>query len=82
MSDYGLSFGLPPFAPLARAAAALASLVTEPPRRPKATAAGFLAAFGTVAPRNELKRGPAVGERISLGLHPLGQRGVILARLQ
>ena len=35
-------FGRPPFAPLARAAAALASDFTLPPRRPKATAAGFL----------------------------------------
>ncbi len=39
-------FGLPPFAPLARAAAALASLVrplfARPPFRPSATAAGFL----------------------------------------
>lgn len=35
-------FGLPPFAPLARAAAVLASDVTLPPFRPSATAAGFL----------------------------------------
>lgn len=39
-------FGRPPFAPLARAAAVLASDVTLPPRRPNATAAGFLRATG------------------------------------
>lgn len=44
MSGYdGFSFrGRPPLAPLARAASALASLVTFPPLRPSATAAGFL----------------------------------------
>jgi hypothetical protein len=35
-------FGLPPFAPFARAAAALASDVDLPPFRPSETAAGFL----------------------------------------
>ena len=34
--------GRPPFAPLARAAAALAALLALPPLRPRATAAGFL----------------------------------------
>lgn len=35
-------FGLPPFAPFARAASAFASERTLPPLRPSATAAGFL----------------------------------------
>lgn len=35
-------FGHPPFLPFSRAARALASLVTFPPRLPRATAAGFL----------------------------------------
>jgi hypothetical protein len=44
----GAFFGLPPFLPFLRAAAALASLVAFPPRRPRATAAGFLRATETV----------------------------------
>lgn len=41
--DYGFGdLGRPPFAPLARAAAALASDLTLPPLRPNKTAAGFL----------------------------------------
>lgn len=43
VADYaGNFFGRPPLAPLARAAAALASDFTFPPRRPSETAAGFL----------------------------------------
>lgn len=38
----GSFFGLPPLAPFARAAAALAAERTLPPLRPRATAAGFL----------------------------------------
>lgn len=46
-----LFFGRPPFAPLARAASALASDRTLPPLRPNATAAGFfrLEAIGLCA---------------------------------
>lgn len=47
------SFGLPPFAPLRRAAAALASLVRPlfacPPFRPSATACGFLRGTASLA---------------------------------
>jgi len=35
-------FGLPPFLPFSRAAAAFAALATCPPFRPRATACGFL----------------------------------------
>ena len=42
MNYVGDFFGLPPLAPLARAAAALASDLTLPPLRPSETAAGFL----------------------------------------
>ncbi len=41
--------GRPPLAPLARAAAVLASERTLPPRRPNATAAGFLRDIGILA---------------------------------
>jgi hypothetical protein len=39
---YAAFFGLPPFAPLARAAAVFAADVALPPFRPSETAAGFL----------------------------------------
>lgn len=45
-------FGRPPFAPLARAASDLASLVACPPLRPSSTAAGFLR--GAIAPPDRL----------------------------
>lgn len=59
--------GLPPFAPLARAAAALASVVALPPilppRRPSATAWGFLRGIGDALHAVERRRPATFGAR-------------------
>lgn len=66
MSPQRTFFGRPPFAPLARAASALASDVTLPPFRPSATAAGFLR--GTALQEHEEGGGVASVHLFAKGL--------------
>lgn len=76
--------GRPPFAPFRRAAAALASDVTLPPRRPSATAAGFLRATASRQRASAERLPDAVRRHASLRLTELGEpiSGQLLRRAQ
>lgn len=66
-------FGLPPLAPLARAASALAADFTCPPLRPSDTAAGFL---GDMLSRKTGAVEATFGELAQVGAHiGIAQRG-------
>jgi hypothetical protein len=71
-------FGRPPFMPLSRAAAALASLVRPllalPPLRPSATAAGFLRGTGIVLVALDRKFGETLRDLVHGLPVPVGDR--------